>query len=184
MNENNLTEVSETTEVVSNEQPETTSGAISTPEEWVAPSKEEYDVALKSAENRAKTEILKELGVKSIKEFKQSTAEINDRVSKFESLETEYNEYKSKLEEAEGKISHLTEQRALDKFGVKDDYRDDLLTLAKAMNSENIEAALESLVQEKYSYTVNQSSPVKMGTEKHKEARQSELSSETLKKYP
>lgn len=77
-------------------------------------TEEEYNKAIKSEQSKAKNELLKEMGVKSVQETKDALA----KVASFDELNTKY----QKLEE------NLT----LTELGVKDEFKDEALLLAKS----------------------------------------------------
>ena len=76
------------------------STAEDTKQEWVAPqTPDELDVMLKSASNKAKTAILKELGVKSIKEFKESYEQTQSKYIRIQNIKRKRRtKYASKYE--------------------------------------------------------------------------------------
>lgn len=164
------------------------STAEDTKQEWVAPqTPDELDVMLKSASNKAKTAILKELGVKSIKEFKESYEQTQSKLSEFENIQKEKDKYASKYESLVNEHTSLKHERVLDKLNIQDEYREDLTKLAldKVNDSMDFEAVISDMVNDKYRYTVNGNQQLKMSTEKtQKEEDTNGLSSKTIKKYP
>lgn len=133
-------------------------------------SKEEYDTLVKSAVNRANTEILKALGVKSIKEFKEVQAKATEALTKFEELAKRNEELTKTYESVSHEYETLKQTSILDRLAVKPEYREDLVKLAKDKIDENnsFEKVLQEMVEGKYSYTVTSSNAVvkKIGTEK------------------
>lgn len=142
-------------------------------------SKEDYDKAIKSASSKAKYDILKELGINSVKEFQElkNTYEkaITDKASLEENIST-LNKDKLKLQE----------DLMLSKLGVSEEYSKDLLTLAKSKVDENhsLEEVSKELL-ERYPQWRNSKEIIKMGTEKSdNRATEPEVDSGLLKKYP
>lgn len=86
-------------------------------------SEEEYLNSLKSERSKAKNELLKEMGVSSVDEAKS-------RYKKADELESEVNTYKTKN-------SELQEKLVLTENGVKDDYAEEALSLAKSKVGED-----------------------------------------------
>ena len=97
--------------------------------EWKAPSKEEYEIAIKSAANKANTEILKSLGVKSVKEFKETYTKFEQEKSNIDTLIKEKDEYAGKYKSLEAELNSLKQERVLDKYNVQDEYKEDLVKL-------------------------------------------------------
>ena len=131
---------------------------------------EEFEIAKKAAVNKANTEILKALGVKSIKEFKEVQAKANEALTKFEELAKRNEELTKTYESVSHEYETLKQISILDRLAVKPEYREDLVKLAKDKIDENnsFEKVLQEMVEGKYSYAVAPSSTVvkKIGTEK------------------
>lgn len=174
--ENKVTEqVSETTEVVSNEQ---------TQQEWKAPTtKEEYELALKSAVNKSNTELLKSLGVKSIKEFKESYNKFEQDKTQLENINKELETYKNKSEEVIKENLILKQEKVMNELNIQEEYREDLLKLAnEKVNSEkDLKTVLKEMIDTKYKYAV-QSVKVKLGIEKSDTSQANPISG-LAKKY-
>lgn len=186
------------TEVVSNQQPvaqDTTKETI-TPEvkddsakevEFKLPTtKEELDIMLKSAINKANTSILKKLGVKSVKEFKEVQAKANEALTQFETLSKQNQELSQKNEAISKEFESLKQTSILDRLNIREEYRDDLIKLAqdKVTEENSFEAVIKQLVETKYQYTVN-GKAVKFGSEKTETETQNTttISPELQKKY-
>ena len=142
-------------------------------------SKEDYDKAIKSASSKAKYDILKELGINSVKEFQElrSTYEtaINQKASLEESI-SNLNSEKSKLQE----------DLMLSKLGVSEEYSNDLLTLAKSKVDENhtLEQVSKELLERYPQWKISKET-IKMGTERtDNRANEPEVDSALLKRYP
>lgn len=176
----NLDVLNEPTEVVSNE--EVTQVVT---EEWKAPSKEDYEVALKSASNRAKTEILKELGVNSIKEFKTREAERGDLESQLETIRLDHENVQKRIEEVLTENNTLKQHKVLTSLNVQEDYINDIIKLAseQVTDEKPFEVVAKELIEGRYKYTVGVPS-VKMGSEKTKVDDISTASKDLQKKYP
>lgn len=176
-----IEQVTETVEAVSNEQVQAQA------EEFKAPaSKEELDQLTQAAINRAKTEMLKDLGVKSVKEFKEFKNEIETKYSEFDSLLKEKDEYASKYESLVNEHTTLKQQQVLDRLSIQDEYKEDLTKLAldQVSESKNFEQVLSEMVNGKYKYAVSKASQIKMGTEKTQNENSSAVSPELSRKYP
>lgn len=151
----------------------------SSPKEVETFSREDYDKAIQSASSKAKYDILKELGISSVKEFQElkSTYEsaINSKTSLEESISNLNNE-KNKL----------LEDLMLSKLGVSEEYSKDLLTLAKSKVDENhsLEEVSKELL-ERYPQWRNSKETIKMGTEKtDNRAKEPEVDSTLVKRFP
>ena len=135
-------------------------------------SKEEYDTLVQSAVNREKTNFLKALGVKSVKEFKEQVSKANEALTKFEELAKRNEELTKTYESVSHEYETLKQTSILDRLAVKPEYREDLVKLAKDKIDEknSFEKVLQEMVEGKYSYTVTPSSTStivkKIGTEK------------------
>lgn len=167
-------------EVVSTEEVQT-----ETKPEWVAPTQEEFKEALKSASNKAKTEILKSLGVTSIKEFKQKEAQLGDLKSQFDNFTKENEEVKSQLEQLKTEYNDLLTTSTLNEMKVKDEYRNDIIKIASDMITETkpFSEAVKELVTGRYKY-VTEGQTVKMGTEKTPGIQISDTDQKIRNKYP
>lgn len=131
---------------------------------------EEFEIAKKAAVNKANTEILKALGVKSIKEFKEVQSKATEALTQFEELAKRNEELTKTYESVSHEYETLKQTSILDRFAVKPEYREDLVKLAKdKIDKDNsFEKVLQEMVEGKYSYAVTPSSTVvkKIGTEK------------------
>jgi len=119
-------------------------------------SEEEYNNTLKSERSKAKNEVLKELGVNKLEEAKQKIS-ATDEVSK------DLASYKSK-------VDNLEQDLALKDVGIKDEFKDDALTLAKARMSEgkNLTTALGEVVERMPNMASQKEGVKKMGADKGK----------------
>jgi len=172
------------------EQTETTE-VVSTPEvknelpEWKAPqTKEEFDKALKSAENKKATELLKSLGVVSVSQFKELQAKIEAERVNIETIIKERDESKKTASELSAKYEKLQTEAVLNELNVDEQYREDLIKLAKDRvdDKNTLSSVLKEMVDGRYKYAVTQSARVKLGTEKTQPAKVDEVD-EYLKKF-
>lgn len=138
-------------------------------------SQEEYDKAIKSAAGKAKNEILKELGVSSVKDFNILKRNYEDAIKAAEDLSTQ-NE-------------NLSNRLVLKDLNIRDDVEDDFISLAKKRITDDKtfnEAARE--VAELYPNMIKEftaSKNVKIGNEKKDGSKkESTYSEEMLKRYP
>lgn len=136
-------------------------------------TEDDYNKTIKSERSRAKKEVLDELGIKSINEAKTS-------LSKSATLETELNETKTKYQT-------LEQDYHLSKVGVKDEYKEEVITLAKAkVNDETtFDKALETVVQ-KMPFVTGKLFQTQVGGEQgqHEEDGEKTLADQLSKKYP
>ncbi|NLZ45513.1 MAG: hypothetical protein GX896_02360 [Clostridiales bacterium] len=136
-------------------------------------SEDDYNREIRSQRSKAKKEVLDELGVKSIDEAKTN-------LSKSATLETELNETKSKYQT-------LEQDYHLSKAGVKDEYKEEVITLAKAkMNDETtFDKALEAVIQ-KMPFVTGKAFQGQVGGEggRHDEDGTKTLTEQLSKKYP
>jgi predicted nucleic acid-binding Zn-ribbon protein len=139
-------------------------------------SKEDYDKAIQSAKSKAKYDILKELGINSVKEFQELKNTYETAINEKKTLE-------KSLTDMNKKNTTLEEDLLLTKLGVSEEYKNDILTLAKSKvdESHNLEAVSKELL-EKYPQWRNVKETIKMGTEKSDAAP--EVSSTLSAKYP
>lgn len=149
----------DTTETVAVE-PNTTEPEHQEPK-WVAPNEQEYQKALQSASSKAKFEILKELGVKSVQEFV-------DLKTTYENSIKDAGETRSKLEESEKENTRLSEDIAVMKAGVSDEFKEDFLTLvhSKMSAEKSFDDAAKEVLDKNPTWKVGQSEPIKIGNDK------------------
>lgn len=140
-------------------------------------SKADYDKAVKSAASKAKFDILKELGINSVKEFQELKSTYETAINEKSTLE-------KSITDLNKKNTTLEEDLLLTKLGVSEEYKKDILTLAKSKVDEghNLETVSKELL-EKYPQWRNVKETIKMGTEKSDFENKPEVSSELLKKY-
>ena len=167
--------------------------AVSTEEvqtiEWKAPeSKEALDNMLKAEANRTYTKALKDLGVSSVKEFKETQAKLQEDLKLVESIKVEKDKALNSVIELEGKYNKLKTTSILNELNIEEDYREDLIKLAsdKVNDETPIEAVLKEMIEGKYKYTVAQSNKIKMGVEKtdNKVDTSDKYAKSTTQQYP
>lgn len=134
-------------------------------------SEEDFQRELKSAESRAKNDILKRLNLNSVDEGTQT-------ITKAEQLEQD-------LSKAFAKLQSLEEENALVKLGVQDEYKEEALTLARARKTEDksLEQALKE-VGEKFPdlFNVRKKGVEKLGSETTDQSP-ADISNDALSKY-
>jgi hypothetical protein len=139
-----------------------TDTAKTAPEKNDAPFKvfqteEEYAKAIQSASSKAKFDWLKENNLSTVEEYKSKTAAAEAAIAEKEALT-------KKALDLSGELEQLKESNVLLKNGVSDQYKDDLLILAKAKVSDKVD--LDSAVKEilDKNPTWKNASPAKIGT--------------------
>ena len=140
------------------ETPEATTPTEKAPESFKTyATEDDYNNAIKSERSKAKNEILQELGIGNVKEGR-------DNMAKASALQTQ-------LDEIADKNSKLEENLILNKNGVKEDFAQEALILAKGqVNDEvNLETALANVLN-KFPTMRNTGfkTPSAVGTEKGK----------------
>lgn len=140
-------------------------------------SKADYDKAVKSAASKAKYDILKELGINSVKEFQELKSTYESAINEKSSLEKTLNDLNKKN-------TTLEEDLLLTKLGVSEEYKKDILTLAKSKVDEghNLETVSKELL-EKYPQWKNVKETIRMGTEKSEDVTP-EVSSTLTARFP
>jgi len=130
-------------------------------------TEDEFNSAIKSERSKAQNLILKELGISSVKEGKETLSNTK-----------ELSEYKEKY-------NKLQEDLIVTKAGVKEEFKEEALTLAKTYTSEevNLEQALEKVIEKM---------PIMLGKEQGKfrqlggtkgDGQKEEISDAIAKKY-
>lgn len=140
-------------------------------------SEEEYNKAIKSSASKAKYEILKEMGVKSVDDFKQKYSEYEGAIKDKESL-------LSQLDERDVQIKQLRTNLVMEQLHVNEDFKDDLVTLATSKMSDKVdfETACKEVLERNPNW-LKAKEPVKMGTEKS-EKKPEDTMSKIKEKYP
>lgn len=140
-------------------------------------SKEDYEKAIKSASSKAKYDILKELGINSVKEFQELKSTYETAINEKSTLE-------KSITDLNKKNTTLEEDLLLTKLGVSEEYKKDILTLAKSKvdESHNLETVSKELL-EKYPQWRNVKETIKMGTEKSEDITP-EVSSTLTARFP
>ena len=150
----------------------------SNPEKVETISMDEHKKALQSASSKAKFDILKELGINSVKEFQELKSTYETAINEKSTLE-------KSITDLNKKNTTLEEDLLLTKLGVSEEYKKDILTLAKSKVDEghNLETVSKELL-EKYPQWRNVKETIKMGTEKSDFENKPEVSSSLSAKYP
>jgi hypothetical protein len=157
---------------------ETTTDSTTTTEDKKEPYKvfekeEDYQKVVQSQRSKGKKEALDDLGSKSLDEARE-------KFSKTASLETELNETKSKYKE-------LEEQYTLSEFGVKDDYKEEVLVLAKGKVNEEttLKDAMKGVV-EKMPFVTGKKLQQQVGTSQteNNDNDPDQITKTLAKKYP
>lgn len=166
--------------------PPDTSNTNNKVDEFKLPStQEEYDNLVKAAVNKEKTLFLKELGVKSVKEYKEQVSKAQEALSQHEAIVKQTEEIAKEKESLSQQYETLKQTSVLDKLGVREEYREDMIKLARDKVTESVtfEAALKNIVDSKYQYTTIKGA-VKIGAEKTStDNADKSNSSELHKKY-
>lgn len=157
-------------------------------EDWKAPaSKEELEKLLKAESNKTFTRALKELGVNSVKEFKELQSKVESERTNIESIVQEKDKYANEIKDISAKYNKLVQDKILDELNIEEEYREDLMKLAqdKVSDQTPLSEVLKEMVAGKYKYTLANKGPVKMGTEKtDRVATEPTVSDALAKKYP
>lgn len=113
-------------------------------------TEEEYNKMIKSEQSKAKNELLKEMGVKSVQETKDALA----KAALFDELNTKYQK--------------LEENLVLTELGIKDEFRDEALILAKSKVTDEIglKDALVDVIKKMPNLAKSPVANIKIGTEK------------------
>ena len=137
-------------------------------------TEEEYNTALKSERSKGKGELLKELGVDKLETAKTA-------ITKVQELETQLNTTKSEFQKAQ-------EELVLLQVGVKEEFKNEALTLAKAQVKDGVDlkAALTTVITKLPSMAVPTGLKGNLGGESNSNQTKSEqdgINAELSKKY-
>lgn len=134
--------------------------------EFKAPTEEEYKKALQSASSKAKFDILKELGVNSVQDFKKQKNEIDTIIQQNQELQKQLADKEAQHKE---KIIEMENMLVLTKANIDAEYVDDVKTLAKTKVSESVtfEQAVQQVLNKNPQWTNNKET-IRLGTEKTK----------------
>jgi hypothetical protein len=127
-------------------------------------TEEDFKKELQSVSSKAKYELLEKTGEKSVEGIKAKFAELDEVKGKVAGL----SEIQAKLQTIQAEKDKLNEDLLMTKMGVKDELKQDFLTLAKSKVGKDVDlnSAMTQTIQ-KYSYFKGESAPnVKIGTEK------------------
>ena len=178
-------------EVITNvDTPETVQETVSmetTDEVFNAPqTKDELDKIVQAALNREKTNFLKELGVKSVKEFKEKESEMVNIRNDFDNLTKVNKELENRFTEVSAEKARVSFESKLKSLGVDEQYFDDIKLIAEnnVVEGKTLEDVAEELIEGRYSYMAK-SPVVRIGSEKKTEETKKETySEEFLRRYP
>jgi len=163
-NNNITTEQTTTTEV---DKSETTA-------QEVTYTQEQFDKAIQSASSRAKNDILKELGIGSVKEFTELKKSYEDSITEKENLAKDN--------------AKLNDLLILKDLNVKDENSEDFLELARKRitDGKDLKKAAEEVASIYPSMlNINTTTDVKIGSEKGEKSKpESKYSEDMLKRYP
>lgn len=134
-------------------------------------NEDEYNNAIKSERSKAKNELMKELGIKSVDEAKET-------FNKYATLQSEFETTKAEHQK-------LSEEIVLTKAGVKDDYKEEVITLARAKVSDEMtfEKAIEAVI-EKMPMVIGKGFQGRVGTQSTQEENDNSVQDKLSKHYP
>lgn len=175
-----LTSIQEpTTETVTTvEESNTTVQVEATPKTF---TEEEFNKAIQSASSKAKNEILKDLGINSVKEFKDLQATYNTAISEKDTLVTQKTEL-------ENEIASLKINAKIAALGVAEEFKDDFLELTEVKMSKTNksfdEVSKEILEKNQHWLTANKIN--KLGNDRSDVDKKADngVSEELKSKYP
>ena len=138
---------------------------------------EEFNKALQSQKSKGKFEILQELGIKSVDEFKNLK-------NTYETSINEKEELSNKLEALQREKDTLMEENTVIKLNIAEEFKSDALTLAKTKVSSEVtlEMALNNILEKNPNWRKSGES-LKIGTEKS-ENKTSEISEDLKTRFP
>lgn len=170
-------------EVLNNTVTETESTVESTetvenPVETKTYSEEDLKKACQSSASKAKYELLKELNIKSVDEFK-------DIRSKYENTVKESDDLKAQLQQTRDDFDTYKLDIKIRDLGVSDEFKDEFLTLTNSKISAEVDfdAAAKLVLDKNPNYRVHREETVKIGVEKQEVKEQPNISEDLKKKY-
>jgi hypothetical protein len=131
-------------------------------------SEEDFEKTLKSERSKAQAALLKELGIKSIDEGKETL--------------TKATTYESELESTKSELQKTKEFLALQELGVKEEYRAEALTLAKSQGGD-LKEALRGVIAKLPIMSVKVGE-ISLGTDKSKDPEEGTVKKHIGDKYP
>lgn len=141
-------------------------------------SMDEYKKAIQSSASKAKFEILKELGIANVKEFHDLKTTYEQAISGKSDLETQ-------IKNLNDEKQSLEEDLMLTKLGVSEEFKKDILTLAKSKVDENHSLSdVSKELLEKYPQWKSVKETIKIGTERSDVKDAPEISQELLNRFP
>lgn len=127
---------------------------------------QDIDKQIQSAKSKAKGDILKELGISSVKEFKENyTKKESTMEERLQTLEKQNAEYQKQL-------STEKQNSLMVKYNIPEDSREDVSILVNAKNPENMEETIKQYSEKWFSGN----SQVNIGGEKQKQTQTKKLS--------
>lgn len=144
-------------------------------DEYIAPSKEQYEKAMQSERSKAKYSILKDLGITSVDQFKAEKAKLDDELKAAESKKAEYDALANENQ-------RLKEDIMLRDLGVDESRKADLLILAKsnAVDGKDLKTAAQEILERNPNWKTQK--PISMGTERSEQ--QGAAESKLAERYP
>lgn len=174
------------TDVENTETAQETVSTEPTEEVFNAPqTKDELDKIVQAALNREKTNFLKELGVKSVKEFKEKESEMANIRNDFENLTKVNKELETRFTEVSAEKERVSFESKLKSLGVDEQYFDDIKLIAEnnVVEGKTLEDVAEELIEGRYAYMAK--NPVRIGSEKKtEESKKQTYSEDFLRRYP
>jgi hypothetical protein len=131
-------------------------------------SEEDFEKTLKSERSKAQAALLKELGIKSIDEGKEFL--------------TKASTYENELETAKVELQRTKEFLALQELGVKEEYKQEALTLAKSQGGD-LKESLKSVIA-KLPIMSSKVADINFGTDRPKDPEEGTVQKHITNKYP
>lgn len=127
---------------------------------YVAPTEEEYKRTLQSERSKAKNELLKELGITSVDDYKQKVSKYDEAISNRETLEQE-------LETSKSNNSKLEKELVLSRLNVNDESKNDFITLVESNKGDkSFEETAKEILERYPNFKKQTIASIKVGTEK------------------
>lgn len=143
-------------------------------------TEEEFNKAIQSASSKAKNDILKELGISSVKDFKDLQNTYNTAIQEKDTLKT-------KQTELENELASLKLNAKVVALGVAEEFKDDFLELAEVKMTKGNKSFddVSKEILEKNKHWLTSSKIEKLGNDQSKSNIQdSHVSDELKSKYP
>lgn len=143
-------------------------------------TEEEYNKAIQSASSKAKFDILKELGINSVKEFKDLQTTYNNAIQEKETLN-------NKTQELENELAKIKLDNKITSLGIAEEYKDDFMELAEVKMTKTSKSfdEVSKEILEKNQHWIKTNSIEKLGTDRQTDKSQPDGVSDNLKeKFP